>query len=98
MSKTIKVKETVKQWEGIAIVREDGQLKEIPLGVVTTDKKLKETGVKELFKEQNLIPQTTLTIEVKKLDDVVTVYEVELEKLKEIAKVVEVVEVKATEE
>jgi hypothetical protein len=96
--KTVKFKEVVKQWEGIAIVREDGQLKEIPLGVVHTDKKLKETGVKDLFKSLNLVPQNAITIEVKKNEDVVTVYEVELDKLKEISKVVEVGAYEPTEE
>ncbi len=95
MSKTVKYTETVKQWEGIAIVRDSEGLKEIPLGVATTDKKLKETGAKELF--QN-IPLGTIAVEVKKLDDVSTVYELDVEKFKELAEVSEVHEEKATEE
>ena len=85
--KTVKFTETIKQWEGVAITRKDGQLHEMIMGVVTTDKNLKETGVKELFKEHNLIPVDTITVEVRKLQDIVTVYELELDKFKELAKI-----------
>ena len=87
MAKTVKYSEVLHQWAGIAIVREDGTLKEVSLGVVHTDKKLKETGVKELFTE---LPKGTIAVEVVKNVDVVTVYEMDVEEFTKIAKVVKV--------
>ena len=98
MTKKVRYNETVKQWSAVAIVREEGQLKEVSIGVVQTEKKLKETGVKELFKNLGLIPANTITIEVEKNADVVTAYEVDVEKFKEIAQVVKVDESHDTEE
>jgi hypothetical protein len=84
--KTIKYTEVTHQWEGTAIVRTEGQLTEVNLGVVGSDKKLKETGAKELFTN---LPEGTITVEVKKLTDVIITYEADASEFKKIAKVVE---------
>jgi hypothetical protein len=90
MSKKVKLTEVTHQWEGIAIVREEGLLKEIPLGVEGTTLKLKETGAKELFK--NRLPENLVALEVKKNADVTIEYEMESEEFKKLAKVVEPIE------
>lgn len=90
MSKMISFTEVTHQWEGTAIARDaEGKLQEIALGVVGSDKKLKEVGAKELFKT---LPVGTITVEVKKLDDVSITYEADAEVFKSIAKVVETAE------
>lgn len=89
MGKKVKFTEVTHQWEGTAIVRKDGKLEEVSLGVVGSDKKLKETGAKELFTN---LPEGTITVEVKKLTDVVLTYEADAEEFKKIAKVVETAE------
>lgn len=83
--KKIKFTEVTHQWKGTAIVRKDGQLNEVDLGVVGSEKKLKEVGAKDLFKN---LPEGTITVEVKKLSDVEITYEADVEKFKSIAKVV----------
>lgn len=72
--KEVKFVERVHQWEGKAIVRAEGELKEVNLGVITTDKKLKETGVKELFEAAADFPHGVIAVEVVKLDDISTTY------------------------
>lgn len=88
MAKMVKYVEKTHQWVGVGIVRENGSLTEVDLGVITTDKKLKETGAKQLFKEKEL-PLGLVAIEVKKLDDVKITYELDVESFKELAKVVD---------
>lgn len=85
--KMIKFTEVTHQWQGTAIMRNaEGKLAEIPLGVASSDKKLKEVGAKELFTD---IPKGTITVEVKRLCDVVISYEVDSEEFKKIATVIE---------
>lgn len=90
MAKKVKLIEKTHQWLGKGIVRgEDATIKEIELGVQTTDKKLKETGAKELFKNARIPSGSTLiAVEVEKLDDVSVVYEMDANDFKEMAKVV----------
>jgi hypothetical protein len=84
--KLIKVTEVTHQWKGTAITRNsEGQLNEVKLGVIGSDKKLKETGAKELFRN---LPTGTITLEVEKLADISITYEVSVEEFKKIAKVV----------
>jgi hypothetical protein len=85
MSKIVRVTEVTHQWEGKAIVRVEGQLKEIPLGVAQSDKKLKETGAKELF----TAPEGTIAMEVTKNADIITTYEMPINEFKKYAIVVE---------
>jgi major membrane immunogen (membrane-anchored lipoprotein) len=87
--RTIKYTESTHQWQGTAIVREEGQLKEDDLGIMTSDKKLKEVGAKELFTK---LPDGTITVEVKKLTDISITYEADSEEFKKISKVVETAE------
>jgi hypothetical protein len=75
--KMIKFTEVTHQWKGTAIVRKDGVLTEVELGVVGSDKKLKEVGAKEFFKDN--LPDGTITVEVEKLSDVVITYELDSE-------------------
>jgi hypothetical protein len=89
MGKKIKFIEVTHQWEGTAIVRKDNVLHEVPLGVVGSDKKLKETGAKELFSN---LPEGTITVGAKKLDDVVITYVADSEEFKKIATVEEITE------
>jgi hypothetical protein len=84
--KKVRFTEVMHQWLGTAIVRTEEGLKEVPLGVMHTDKKLKETGAKELFTN---IPTGTITVEAKKNCDVITTYEADVNKFKTIAQVVE---------
>lgn len=89
--KKVKFIEVTHQWEGLAIVRTAaGIIEEKSLGVASSDKKLKEPGAKELFTN---IPEGTITVEVKKLTDVVIVYEADSEEFKKIASAVEIKEV-----
>lgn len=89
--KTIRFTEVTHQWKGTAIVRNnEGKIQEIDLGIAQSDKKLKETGAKELFK----VPENTIAIEVEKLTDISITYELNSEDFKQIAKVVEVDEEK----
>lgn len=91
--KKIKFTEVTHQWEGTAIVRTvEGTLQEINLGVAQSDKKLKEVGAKELFKN---LPEGTITTEVKKLTDVTVTYVLDSEEFKKIAKIEEITEEKA---
>jgi hypothetical protein len=87
MSKLVKFTERVHQWGGKAIIRLDGELSEIDLGTVTTDKKLKETGVKELFKKKENVADGCIAIEVFKLDDVKTTYVMDSDTFKELAEI-----------
>lgn len=89
MSKLIKYTERLHQWGGKSIIRLDGELSEIDLGTVTTDKKLKETGVTQLFKEKSDIVEGSIAIEVFKLDDVKTTYVLDSELFKEFAEIEE---------
>ncbi|MDF2606598.1 MAG: hypothetical protein K0S34_793 [Bacillales bacterium] len=82
MAKKVKFTEVTHQWEGRAIIREEGQLKDVNLGVAQSDKKLKETGAKELFKE---LPKGTITVEVVKLSDVIITYVADVEEFKKVA-------------
>jgi hypothetical protein len=84
MGKKVKFTEVTHQWEGTAIVRDSSGLREVNLGVIGSDKKLKEVGAKELFTK---LPEGTITVEVKKLDDVSITYVCEVEDFKKIAKV-----------
>jgi len=84
MSKKVTLTEVMHQWEGKAIVRENGELKEVNLGVAQSEKKLKETGAKELFKA----PENTIAIEVVKNADVITTYEMDSAEFKKVAKIV----------
>lgn len=89
MSKQVKMVEVTHQWQGKGILRgDDGVLKEVELGTVSTEKKLKETGVKELFKEGN-VPAGLIAIEVIKLDDVKITYVADSDEFKKIAKIEE---------
>lgn len=83
--KKVKFTEVTHQWEGTAIVRAEGSIKEVNLGVAGTDKKLKEVGAKELFKN---LPEGTITVEVKRLSDVTITYELDSEVFKTHATVV----------
>jgi major membrane immunogen (membrane-anchored lipoprotein) len=87
MSKKVTLTEVQHQWQGKAIVRENGELKEVDLGVKQSDKKLKETGAKELF---TVLPKGTITVEVVKNVDVRTVYEMSAEEFKKVAKLADV--------
>jgi len=93
--KKIKFTETTHQWSAMAIVRNtEGVIEEVAIGVAQSDKKLKETGAKELFKK---LPEGTITVEVKKLDDVVVTYSADVEEFKKIATVEEIQEEKEPE-
>ncbi len=84
--KYVKKKEVVHQWKGSAVVKtKDGQLKEIELGVKKSDKRLTEVGAKELFEK----PEGLIALNATKLDDIVKVYRLPLDKFKELAEVVE---------
>lgn len=83
--KEVKFSEIVHQWSGLAVVKQDGVYSEVQLGVVTTDKKLKETGVKELFEAKK--PVGTISISVEKLVDITTVYKMNLDEFKKLATV-----------
>jgi len=85
MSKIVKFTEVQHQWLGTAIVRnpETKVLEEVSLGVVQSDKKLKEVGAIELFTE---LPIGTVAVEVTKLVDVITTYEMDSEEFKKVAK------------
>lgn len=96
MSKTVKLTEITHQWEGIAIVRENGILTEKPLGVMCSTLKLKETGAKELFKD--VLPPSLVALEVKKNADVTITYEMDSEEFKKIARVAEPIEQAPVEE
>lgn len=81
--KQVKLVEKLHQWEGTAIVRGENGLEEINLGVVQDERKLKETGAKELFDN---IPSGAIAVEVKKLDDITFTYEMDSEEFKKVAK------------
>jgi hypothetical protein len=84
--KKVSFTEVMHQWGGKAIVRENGELKEVDLGVAQSSLKLKESGAKNLFNA----PEGTIAIEVTKLTDVTTTYEMSAEDFKMVARVPEV--------
>lgn len=85
MSK-VKYTEITHQWEGTAIVRTEEGLKEIPLGVVESQKRLTDVGAKELFIVDEETSKGLIAVEVKKLVDVKATYEMESEEFKKVAK------------
>ena len=95
MEKKIKYVVVTHQWEGKAIVEENGELKYKNLGVVGSEKRLTEVGAKKLF--ENSITDNTKTIEVNKLDDVKVTYEMSLNDFLKNAVVVDTEEEKSEE-
>ena len=91
MGKKIKHVVTTHQWEGKAIVEENGELKYKNLGVIESEKRLTEVGAKELFKDST--DANTKAIEVKKLDDVKIAYEMSLDEFLKYAKVADTAEI-----
>jgi len=101
MSKIVKFNEVMHQWEGTAIVRTSEGLKEKDLGIMQSDKKLKEVGAKELFEgiyEAENSNDTVIAIEVKKICDILSTYEMDSEEFKKVAKLADTPSETASEE
>ena len=82
MSKKVIYKEKLRNFKGTGVVKNlDGTLKEIALGELTTDKRMTETGMKEVFKERvNLQDgEKLIAIEVDRLEDKIIVYSMPVE-------------------
>ena len=89
----VKFIEKIHSWKGSAIIKNNDGLHEVDLGVAQSDKKLKETGAKELFTEQAKgIEGKLISIEVEKLADIETVDSMDSEEFKNVAKVEDVIE------
>lgn len=82
MSKKVTYKEKLRNFKGTGVVKNlDGTLKEIPLGGITTGKRMTETGMKELFKEKVQLQdgEKLIAIEVERLEDKIIVYSMSVE-------------------
>ena len=82
MSKKVIYKEKLRNFKGTGVIKNlDGTLKEISLGELTTDKRMTETGMKEVFKERvNLQDgEKLIAIEVDRLEDKIIVYSMPVE-------------------
>ena len=82
MSKKVIYKEKLRNFKGTGVVKNlDGTLKEIALGELTTDKRMTETGMKEVFKERVQLQdgEKLIAIEVDRLEDKIIVYSMPVE-------------------
>ena len=90
MSKKVIHKEKLRNFKGTGVVKNlDGTLKEISIGELTTDKRMTETGMKEVFKERvNLQDGEKLVgIEVERLEDRIIIYSMPVEDFKRNAEI-----------
>ena len=90
MSKKVIYKEKLRNFKGTGVIKNlDGTLKEISLGVVTTGKRMTETGMKEVFKERvNLQDgEKLIAIEVDRLEDRIIIYSMPVEDFKRNAEI-----------
>lgn len=77
MSKKVTYKKKLRIFKGTAVVKNiDGTLKEISLKEITTDKRMTETGMIEVFKERVELQdgEKLIAIEVERLKDRIIVY------------------------
>ena len=82
MTKKVIYKEKLRNFKATGVVKNlDGTFKEIPLGAITTGKRMTETGMKELFKEKAELQngEKLISIEVERLEDKTIVYSMPVE-------------------
>ena len=82
MTKKFTYKENLRIFKGTGVVKNlDGTFKEIPLGEITTGKRITETGMKELFKEKAEIQdgEKLISVDVERLEDKIIVYSMPVE-------------------
>ena len=90
MSKKVIYKEKLRNFKGTGVIKNlDGTLKERSLGDLTTDKRMTETGMKEVFKERvNLQDgEKLIAIEVDRLEDRIIIYSMPVEDFKRNAEI-----------
>ena len=81
--KKVRIEERTKVFKGNAIVRTDEGLKTIDLGTVKSGKRLTDVGAKKEFEKHPDIQGVNLIgIEITKLPDEVTTYEMDIEQFK----------------
>ena len=92
MSKKVIYKEKLRIFRGTGVVKTvNGTLRETSLGTIPTEKRMTETGMKEIFKERVKLQdgEKLIAIEVERLEDETIVYAMPVDEFVKHATVIE---------